>query len=387
MGRLLRRALTGYLVAATAPALVTLVVLSSHAASASAAGYSYLFLGSVTVVAVFWGMGPALLAAIWSAGLLDYYFVPPVGRLSIDSPQDIQNLVVFLLAASVVGLLVEARRRQELRATRLAESLTSTNRELERRRSEAEEGRAYALELVRMSSRIDALSETDRLKNELLANVSHELRTPLGAIVGMSSAMIDPDSDADPEQLRQYARTINSEGRHLARLVSDLLEMSRLEAGAPDLTLDAVASLEALESAAERATHLDPGVGIRVTGSHFLVLADDARLQDVLRNLLENAARYSEVDLSCRVDDGRGIFEVADRGPGVPEAQREAIFDRFHQLVGPTDQRPRRPAGSGLGLAIARRLVESMDGQLRYADREGGGAVFVFDLPVYPMGM
>ncbi|GAC1329534.1 MAG: hypothetical protein NVSMB17_05960 [Candidatus Dormibacteria bacterium] len=376
----------GYGFAAAAPVAVTMAVLSQHPSTASAAGYSYLFLGSVAVVALSWGVGPALLTAVVSAGLLDFYFVPPVGRLSIDSPQDIQNLVVFLLAAGLLGLLVEARRRQEVRAQRLAASLTASNQELERRRAEAEEGRHNALELVRMSSRIEALSETDRLKSELLANVSHELRTPLAAIVGISSAMVDPTTAGDREQVRRNAQTINAEGQHLGRLVSDLLEMSRLEAGAPNLQLDAVASLEALESAAERSAHLDPETSVTVRGSHFLVLADDSRLQDILRNLVENAARHSDVELSCEVNGERGVFEVADAGPGVPAEAREAVFERFHQLPVPPGLSARRPAGSGLGLAITRRLVESMGGRIWYRDRPGGGSIFAFELPLYRVG-
>ena len=376
--------MAGYAVAFGAPVVVTFGVLAQHPPGGSSAGYAYLYLGTVTLVALFFGLGPALLAAVLSAGLLDYYFVAPVGRLSIQSSQDLENLAVFLLAAAVVGLLAVARQRQEQRAHRLADSLRSSNRELERKRAEAEDGRRTAIELARVSARVEALAEADRLKSELLANVSHELRTPLGAIVGMSSALADPATANDREQVRQYAETINSEGQHLARLVGDLLEMASLEAGGPALNLEAVASLEALESAAERAVHLNPGADIRVVGEHFLVLADDSRLQGILRNLVENANRYeTSIELSCHAVDGRGRFEVADRGPGVPADQAEAVFERFHQLPSTAGGPSRLHAGSGLGLAICRRLVESMGGRIWYRDRSGGGAVFAFELPLY----
>lgn len=379
------RRLPGYLVAVAGPVAITAGVLWQRpSSSASAAGYAYLYLGAITLVALLWGLGPAVVAAVVSAGLLDYFLVPPVGRLSIESPQDVENVVLFLVAAMVVGLLAVARRRQEERARDLAESLRASNRELDRRRAEAEEGRRTAVELARLSARVDALDEADRLKTELLANVSHELRTPLGAIVGMSSALVEGVSPADSDQARQYAETILSEGRHLSRLVDDLLQMAGLEAEVGRVQLDAVDSLEALESAAERAKLFRPESSVLVSGEHFLALADDARLQGILRNLIDNAAIYGgTVELSCQRAGGMGRFEVADRGPGIPPEELDAVFERFHRVTpagGP------RTAGSGLGLAICRRLVESMAGTIGCENRPGGGAVFRFDLPLFDPG-
>lgn len=384
MGKWFRQAAAGYLLALAAPPLLTVAVLRLHPSATSSAGYAYLYLGTVTLVALFFGLGPALISAVLSAALLDYYFVPPLGRLSVQSSQDVGNLALFIVAAAVVGLLAVARQRQEDRAHRLAESLQRSNRELERKREEAEEGRRTGVELARVSARVEALADADRMKSELLANVSHELRTPLAAIVGMSSALSDPATAAHADQVRQYAETINSEGQHLARLVGDLLEMASLEAGGANLRLDAVASLEALESAADRAVNLNPSARVGVAGEHFLVLADDGRLQGVLRNLVDNAARYGlPIDLGCHQQAGRGVFEVADRGPGVPAAEAEAIFERFHQVRSEGSPQPRLQAGSGLGLAICKRLVESMDGRIWYSDRPGGGALFSFELPLY----
>ena len=376
--------MAGYGLALVAPPLVTIAVLVQHPSGGSSAGYAYLYLGTVTLVALFFGIGPALVAAVLSAGLLDYFLVAPVGRLSIGSAQDLGNLALFLVAATVVGLLAAARQRQERRAYLLAESLQRSNRELERKREEAEEGRRAGVELARVSARVEALAEADRLKSELLANVSHELRTPLGAIVGMSSALSDAATAADAEQVRQYAGTIHTEGQHLARLVGDLLEMASLESGPGNLQLEAVDALEALESASERARYLDPEARIAVVGEHFLVLADDAGLQGVLRNLLENAGRQGKsIELACRKEAARGMFEVADRGPGVPAGETEAIFERFHQVRPVGEGPPQLHAGSGLGLAICKRLVESMGGRIWYSDRPGGGAVFSFEIPLY----
>jgi K+-sensing histidine kinase KdpD len=374
----------GYACALLIPPATTAAIFRLQPPSASSTGYSYLYLGGITFVALVFGLGPAVVAAVLSTVLIDYFFVPPVGTFTIASYTDIQNLVIFVLAALVVGFLGDARRRQERRSRELAVSLRQSNSELERRRIEAEEGRRTATELARVSARVEALAETDRLKTELLANVSHQLRTPLGAIVGMSSALLEAGRLPVDEGARQYLETINAEGRHLARLVDDLLEMARLESGVLELRLEPVDMREVLESAADRARNLDPGVNIAVNGEHGLALADDGSLQEILSNLIDNASRYSEsVDLSCMLDGDQALFQVADRGPGVPESEREAVFGRFHQATSQPAVGVRRPAGSGLGLAISRRLAEAMSGRIWYEARAGGGAVFVISVRRY----
>jgi K+-sensing histidine kinase KdpD len=380
----LRLRILGYVVSGVAPLAITIGILALQRGAAASTGYSYLYLGAITLVALAFGLGPAIVVAVLSTVLIDYFFVPPIGTFTIASPADIQNLLLFVIAALVVGILADTRRRQEHHSRDLAESLRQSNIELERRRLEAEEGRRLATELARVSATVEALSETDRLKTELLANVSHQLRTPLGAIVGMSSALLQPDRINVDEAARQYLDTINTEGRHLARLVDDLLEMARLESGVIELRLEPVDAREALESAADRARHLESHLELTVTGRDMLALADDASLQEILRNLIENASRYSKtVDLSCAGDGDTVRFQVADRGPGVPEADRETIFDRFFQRRTEPDAGDRRPAGSGLGLAICRRLAEAMSGRIWCEARPGGGSTFIVSVKRY----
>ncbi|HXA41552.1 MAG TPA: ATP-binding protein [Candidatus Solibacter sp.] len=379
-----RHQVPGYVVSCTAPLAVTLGILAIQQSPAASTGYSYLYLGTITLVALAFGLGPAIVAAVACTVLIDYFFVPPIGTFTISSGADIQNLLLFVIAALVVGILADTRRRQEHQSRELAESLRRSNEELERRRAEAEEGRRLATELAQVSATVEALAAADRLKSELLANVSHQLRTPLGAIVGMSSALLETDRVDVDEAARQYLDTINSEGRHLARLVDDLLEMARLESGVIELNLEPVDAREALESAADRARNLDPDLELTVTGEAGLALADDAGIQEILRNLIENASRYSKVvDLGCSPGDETVRFEVADRGPGVPEADREAIFDRFFQGGTAAEGSDHRPAGSGLGLAICRRLAEAMGGRIWCEARPGGGSKFIVAVASY----
>ncbi|MHB8508199.1 MAG: sensor histidine kinase [Candidatus Dormibacteria bacterium] len=373
----LARPAIGYLAALAGPALMTLGILAIGPATAAPAGYTYLYLAVVILVALGWGMGAAVAAATCAVGFVDYFFVPPRGTLSIAAPADLENLVLFLFAAYVVGALADARRRQ-------AQSLMRANADLERKSAEAEAGRRSAEELTRVSARMDAVAEADRLKTELLANVSHELRSPLAAIVGVSSVLVDPDFRGSLEEMRQHADTINKEGKHLSRLVADLLEMAELEAGGVDLALEPVEALESLYAAAERATNLDGSLNVEVQGESFLLLADDFRLQQVLRNLVENAARYgTRVELRAERGAGVGILAVSDRGPGVPDSQRLVIFERFFRgdafaaKLGSYGSQ-----GSGLGLAISRKLVESMGGRIWCEGREGGGSTFICQIPL-----
>ena len=371
----------GYACSLAASLLITAVLDSLHPTGGTT-GYSYLYLGATTLVALVFGLGPAVLSALLSTVLIDYFFVQPVGTFTMSSPTDIQNLVLFLVAALVVGFLADTRRRQQRQSADLAESLRQANIALERRTLEAEEGRRSATELARVSARVEALAEADRLKSELLANVSHQLRTPLGSIVGMSSALLEPGGEEN-EGRRQYLEAIQAEGRHLARLVDGLLEMSRLEAGAVEVRLEPLDGREALESAAARARHLMPELAVKVGGAPGLVEADDGALQEALANLIDNASRYSATVELRGVRAGEEVrFEVADRGPGVPEAERDAVFERFYQGRGNGDAGA--AAGTGLGLAITRRLVEAMGGRVWCESRPGGGSIFVVALRLLP---
>lgn len=367
----------GYAVALIAPGGLTLGILTLRPSVDASAGYAYLYLSVVILVALAWGLGAAILSAVCAVGILDYYFIPPRGTLTIGSPVDLENLILFMFAAIVVGALADARRRKAM-------SLLRVNADLKRKTAEAEEGRRSAVELARVSAQMEAVADADRLKTELLANVSHELRSPLAAIVGVSSALADPEFAAAPDEVRQHGATINKEGVHLSRLVADLLDMSQLEAGTVTFRMEPVDALESLYSATERANIVDPGLKLRVEGDSFLLLADDFRLQQVLHNLIENAARYrTEVEVRTAKAPGHGRLEVLDHGPGVPEVQRERIFERFYRGDPETREDAGKGArGSGLGLAISRRLVEGMGGRIWCEPRPGGGSVFICQLPL-----
>jgi two-component system sensor histidine kinase KdpD len=227
---------------------------------------------------------------------------------------------------------------------------------------------------------LQALKETDRLRSALLQSVSHDLRTPLTAITASASAL----RESVPEHERDaLLGGIEQEARRLVRLVDNMLDLSRIEAGAlhPRLTLMPVDEL--LYAAVDDATAALDGQFVDVDGAPDLpaVNVDETMIRQVLVNLLENASRADPDDAIGLYATSAGTtlrITVVDHGPGVPEAERRRIFEPYYRLRKSRDGR----TGTGLGLAISRGYVEAHGGKLRVEPTPGGGATFVVELPI-----
>ena len=228
-----------------------------------------------------------------------------------------------------------------------------------------------------------AAEEAARLKAGFLAKMSHEIRTPLNGILGMAELMRFTESDA--EKLSRL-QTITSSGRSLLSIIEDVLTMARLEVGA-EPARESVFGLDALcEEAfdAVRATALRKGLALERVCPAGAFSGDARRIRQVLINLVGNAVKYTdagEVRITARpAAPGRLRFEIADTGPGVPEAMREAIFEPFRQL---DDSATRAHGGLGLGLAVAREFITGLGGAIGVAPRADGrdGSVFWFEAP------
>ncbi len=234
----------------------------------------------------------------------------------------------------------------------------------------AEDGRdevaAVGASFNRAASRIEALL---RSHQSLLANASHELRSPL-ARLKMAVTMIE---DAAPAQRAALRREIDTDIAELDALVEEVLLASRLDATA---VLERHDQVGLLGLAAEEASR----VGASAHGDDVQVPGDERLLRRALRNLLENARRYGGGDVQAQVARraaGGAEVRVADRGPGVPEAYRERIFEAFFRLPGHAE----REGGVGLGLSLVRQIAERHGGRVRCEPREGGGSCFVLELP------
>ena len=336
--------------------------------------YVYLYLGVVAILGVASGLRASLVAAASSFLLVDYFFVPPYHTLQFAEPTDVINLCVFGGTALLVGTLGSRRRAAQLRAEALSEELRRANVELSRL-SEAER-------------HVRVLEETDRLRSEVLANISHELRTPLASILTITTTILQRpglgDASTDLDAMATAARRLN-------RLVSDILDMNRIEGGIVQLQLSDLDVSDAINAATARLHGQSPARPVipDVPAGLPEVFADWDRLGQVLDNLLDNADRATPRGGSIRVtaqsmSNGEIVIRVIDSGGGVPAELRDRIFERFVRGEPPNADHTN---GLGLGLPIVRGLVEAQGGRAWLeASAPGEGARFAFSLPAAKQG-
>jgi signal transduction histidine kinase len=240
--------------------------------------------------------------------------------------------------------------------------------------------------LATHASDLRAREDAARLKEEFLSAAAHDLRTPLTVVLGQAElierrVLRDPNAPVDPAGIARMAR----EARHLRDLVSELLDAQRLEQGQAGIRL-APANLVSLVEGV-RARHVAHGVPLALERSSEAIVAsvDRPRLEQVIENLLENAFKYGADDQPpglrvWREDDGARIA-VVDHGAGIPESDRERIFERFYRAK---NSQSITDTGMGLGLYICRRIVEEHGGRIWAEPTEGGGTTFVVALPLKP---
>jgi two-component system, OmpR family, sensor histidine kinase KdpD len=247
---------------------------------------------------------------------------------------------------------------------------------------------ALALERARFLqevSRTEALRQSDRLKSALLDSVSHNLRTPLTAIRTSIDSLLREDFDWDKETLREFHLIISEETYRLTRLVENLLEMARIEAGElhPQKQWSSVS--EIISNTLDRCSAVVRGhkMVVEIDQSLPAVKVDSRLLAEVLMNLLENAAKYSpansEIRILGKIEGAELIISVADRGIGIAPEELDRVFDKFYRGDRSTMQ---RVGGTGMGLAIARGIVEAHGGKIWVESRNGKGSKFSFALPV-----
>ncbi len=372
-----------WLIATAGPIAVTALLL--RFGGGTQRDYIFLYLGLVAVLGVVRGFGPAIVCAVVSFALLDFYFVPPYHTFNIADEQDIVNLLAFVATAAVVGLLASRRRDAQLEAEALARRLREANSEMMRLNREQAEAAQAALRLARSEQQVRALQETDRLRREVLANVSHELRTPLGTILAEST---DHSHDLSPEEATRKLTTVASEAKRLRRLVDDMLDMAWIEGGALELNLEPILLADAIAASAERIGRRSPDRRLEWDreSAEVEVLADWDRLGQIFDNLIANADRFgprgTPIDIKVSTETpGLVTVRVSDHGPGVPPELRDRIFDRFMRAGGAPAST--HSAGTGLGLAIVKGLVEAHAGSIELEEPAAGeGATFRFTLPL-----
>lgn len=429
-----RRWLGGALALAGLPLLTALLVAVASGQRGTSLA-TMLFLSLAVLTALVGGRWPALLAAVGGALLLNFFFIPPLHTLDVASVGDVWALLVFTLTAVAVAAVVDAasRRREEARRAeqeagtlamlnrqvlggaydvpRLLELARLTFRAVSAELVDAEPDGAPATvvlpagaggwlvlhgavldprersvaaafashvgvlrereELARQSMAARELEAGNRTRTALLAAVSHDLRTPLAGLRSAAETLQTHDRRLGEAERRELLEAMTGSIARLTTMVSDLLDMSRLETGgvrpiAADVPLGEVvtAALAGLE-----------GPEHVCVGALPTAYVDPGLLERVVANLLANAVRYSDaVEVSGETHGARVTLRVVDHGPGVEADRRARIFAPFGR---PGDS----GSGVGLGLAVARGLTEAQGGSLEAVETPGGGLTMVLDLP------
>ena len=362
-----------------------------------------LYVIVVMVAALLWGLAWAVAASIASLLTFNFFILPPVHTLALEDAENWAALVVYLVTAVVTSELASRLRRRAAEAERrereaalladLAAGLLA-RKDLDdvasrieigedaagRRLGEAVESlHAIARERERLEEEAleaEALRRNDLVKTAVIRSVSHDLRTPLATMHAAVDALGPEGPGLDADEQRELLATVRRELARLERYVENVLDLSRLEAGAATpspalwtvdaLTVQALAGLPGAERVElELGDDLPP------------VQIDAAQIERALANMLENALRFSPADSTVSVRaESRGtevIVWIEDSGPGVPAADASAIFEPF--------RRSTRSRGAGLGLAIARGFVEANGGRVWVESAPGGGASFALTLP------
>jgi len=358
----------GLLATVSAAALGTLLVYPLKSV-APVVSLGVVYLPAILLISIFWGLRMGLLASVLSAVAFNFFQIPPLHRFTIADEQNWIALATFsivaVISSAVAGLArtqaVEAEQRREQADRALAE-LEALSQERDRMREEMVEA--------------EALRRSDELKTALLRSISHDLRTPLTSIIASGAALDSPS--LSPEERGELSGAIVDEGERLSRLVENLLDMSRLEAGKAEPHREPTDVAEVLEAAREGSGRAGL-VRVEVENGLPEVDADAAQLERAFANLAENGIRHSggrPVTIKARSIGERIVVRVVDQGPGIPQSERQRIFEPFQRGTAGGGS-----AGAGLGLAIARGFVEANGGEIAVESVEGQGSSFVVALP------
>ena len=437
------------------------------------------FLLAVLGVAAQWGLVEALIAAFVGALSFNFYFLPPVGTLTIGDPENWVALLAFLVTAIVASQLstsarkraVEALDRQHemerlyefSRMLMLADAHKSLAGEVPSRVVQAlgadaaaffdrDSGRVFragasealvpdsklkdialqgtvvydaearsflmpvslgghvrgslaivggsvsetaahalanlvAITLEREAAResaalAEAAQESEKLKSTLLDALAHEFKTPLTSIKAAATALLSESPQSNSH--RELLTVVEEESDRLSDLVTEAIQMARIEAGKLQLHRQPVSAATVVDSALRKFKDRaqDRRVTVQIDTSMPPVEADEELISLVLQQLVDNALKYSPPDspltISAREEDGSIVISVADQGPGVPEHEQARIFDKFYR----GDLNRQSIAGTGMGLTIAREIVKAHGGRIWLHSRPGQGATFSFSLPL-----
>jgi K+-sensing histidine kinase KdpD len=357
------------LVAATGAVVATTAIVYPLKSVAPVVSLGVVYMPAILLVSIVWGLRLGLLAAVLSALAFNFFHLPPLHHFTIAEEGNWVALAAFALAAAISSAVAGLARSRAVDAEQRREEAERATAELEALARERERMEAEAIEA-------EALRRSDELKTALLRSVSHDLRTPLTSVIAAGTALASPTlSDAERSELSE---AVVGEGNRLSRLVENLLDLSRLEAGKAEPHREPADVAEVLEAARESVGLGPELVHISADPELPLLSVDAAQLERAFANMLDNGLRHGgghPVQVHCRLVGRRLFVRVVDRGPGIPEAEWKRIFEPFHRADGGGQ------VGTGLGLAIAKGFVEANGGTIGIESLPHQGTTFVVSFP------
>ena len=347
----LRRGVAG-LAAATVLLLTATAVLTHVRGSATLATDLAIYLLIVVVVSVIGGFWAGLPSAVAASVLLNFYFTEPLHTLRIADSNDSVSLVVFLVVASIVSRVVDVSTRR----------------------------RAAALRSAAEAANVAALAE---VRTALLNAVSHDLRTPIASAKAAVSGLLSSDVTWSDDDRRELLRSADGSLDRLTDLVTNLLDLSRLQAGVLPVFVEPVSLDGVVQRAVDSVAATDAPVKVDVPADLPEVLADPGLLERVVANLVQNALRYAPDGVPVRITAGAFPdwveLAVVDTGPGIAPEDTETVFAAFQSR-----DDAHSGHGVGLGLAIARGFAEAMGGRVTVEPTPGGGATMIVRMKAAP---
>lgn len=333
-------------------ALSTLAVVAAAAACypfAEVIGYravALILMFVVSVLAMRLSLYPVLLAAVLSAAIWDFFFIPPYFTFHVNDPADALMLAMYFIIALLNGVLTARIRRFEKTAL-------------------DEEARANTLKLY----------------DTLFQSLTHELRTPIATILGASDNLLDKDSNLDKSAQKALYGEINTAAERLNRLTNDLLNQSRLDSGFIRPKLDWCDAGELIYTVINRLGPVlsERRVSVQLPENLPLVRLDFGLMEQVLHNIVLNAANHTPeggtIDIEAAYREGAFYLAVADSGSGFPAAELDRVFEKYHRFS------PHKTNGIGLGLSIAKGFVGAHGGAIKAENIPGGGARISIRIP------
>ena len=326
-----------------------------------------LFL-AVMVIALIWGARTALFAVVLSTLILDYFFIPPLGKFDLHTWEGLLQLLPFVLSGALIALITSQREAARRRAY-LSE----------------EEMKAYADELEQANAELE---QVNHLKDQFLSLASHELKAPITTIRAYAQLLLrrlakQPERLSDPATLRSTLEKMVMQTGYLSTLVDNLLDINHIRAGKMELRLVPCDLGEVCRAAIEDQRLLTSRpIELAVPTAPVILQADPDRMSQVVINLVSNAVKYSPEDRPVQVyvsqHDKEAVIQVRDAGSGIPLDQRTRIFEAFYRTPAAQGSSKR---GLGLGLAICKEIVEQHGGRIWCDSYEGKGSTFVVELP------